>query len=176
MLDQLKEVTTVSVSLHGQGPLALKVRRNHLSTRYNMSQYSDLFCLHQCMGLKRIDWSLCISLDVDECVNSPCPQGSVCVNTGGSFSCECDLGFDLEDGRSCTQGTWSVFENKIISRVASTLIITLCFGFTLQSRHFWALLPSTTLFISEIQVCMSCTERSNSWYAIIGCILQYKLS
>nr|Q6R8J2.1 RecName: Full=Protein HEG; AltName: Full=Heart of glass; Flags: Precursor [Danio rerio]AAR87664.1 heart of glass transmembrane isoform [Danio rerio] len=51
--------------------------------------------------------------DVDECVNSPCPQGSVCVNTGGSFSCECDLGFDLEDGRSCTQvktflGTFTV--------------------------------------------------------------------
>ncbi|XP_052462507.1 protein HEG isoform X1 [Carassius gibelio] len=41
--------------------------------------------------------------DVDECVTSPCPQGSVCVNTGGSFSCECALGFDLEDGRSCTQ-------------------------------------------------------------------------
>ncbi|KAK2904807.1 hypothetical protein QQF64_032935 [Cirrhinus molitorella] len=41
--------------------------------------------------------------DVDECVSSPCPLGSVCVNTGGSFSCECALGFDLEDGRSCTQ-------------------------------------------------------------------------
>uniref|UniRef100_A0A9J7ZVR8 Heart development protein with EGF-like domains 1 n=1 Tax=Cyprinus carpio carpio TaxID=630221 RepID=A0A9J7ZVR8_CYPCA len=50
---------------------------------------------------------------MDECVNSPCPQGSVCVNTGGSFSCQCDLGFDLEDGRSCTQvktffGTFTV--------------------------------------------------------------------
>ncbi|KAG1937663.1 protein HEG [Pimephales promelas] len=41
--------------------------------------------------------------DVDECVNSPCPQGSVCVNKSGSFSCKCALGFDLEDGRSCTQ-------------------------------------------------------------------------
>ncbi|XP_051762024.1 protein HEG [Ctenopharyngodon idella] len=51
--------------------------------------------------------------DVDECVNNPCPQGSVCINTGGSFSCECALGFDLEDGRSCTQvktflGTFTV--------------------------------------------------------------------
>uniref|UniRef100_A0A673HSE1 Protein HEG-like n=1 Tax=Sinocyclocheilus rhinocerous TaxID=307959 RepID=A0A673HSE1_9TELE len=50
---------------------------------------------------------------VDECVNSPCPQGSVCVNTGGSFSCQCALGYDLEDGRSCTQvktflGTFTV--------------------------------------------------------------------
>ncbi|KAI7808618.1 protein HEG [Triplophysa rosa] len=53
------------------------------------------------------------TVDVDECVNSPCPHGSVCVNTGGSFSCECALGFDLEDGRSCTQvktflGTFTV--------------------------------------------------------------------
>ncbi|XP_052421115.1 protein HEG isoform X1 [Carassius gibelio] len=50
---------------------------------------------------------------VDECVNSPCPKDSVCVNTGGSFSCQCALGFDLEDGRSCTQvktflGTFTV--------------------------------------------------------------------
>ncbi|TRZ03751.1 hypothetical protein DNTS_009743 [Danionella cerebrum] len=43
--------------------------------------------------------------DVDECVNNPCPQGSVCMNTGGSFTCECALGSDLEDGRSCTQGS-----------------------------------------------------------------------
>ncbi|XP_053483266.1 protein HEG [Ictalurus furcatus] len=41
--------------------------------------------------------------DVDECVSSPCPQDSVCVNTRGSFSCDCALGYDLQDGRSCTQ-------------------------------------------------------------------------
>ncbi|KAI5628082.1 protein HEG precursor, partial [Silurus asotus] len=41
--------------------------------------------------------------DVDECVSNPCPQDSVCVNTRGSFSCDCPLGYDLQDGRSCTQ-------------------------------------------------------------------------
>ncbi|XP_030642961.1 protein HEG [Chanos chanos] len=41
--------------------------------------------------------------DVDECQSRPCPPNSVCVNTRGSFSCECPLGFDLEDGRTCTQ-------------------------------------------------------------------------
>ncbi|XP_062862418.1 protein HEG [Trichomycterus rosablanca] len=41
--------------------------------------------------------------DVDECVNSPCPPDSLCVNTRGSFSCECPLGYDLQDGRRCTQ-------------------------------------------------------------------------
>ncbi|KAL6100657.1 heg1 [Pungitius sinensis] len=51
--------------------------------------------------------------DVDECERDPCPVGSRCVNTRGSFSCECPIGFDLEDGRTCTRakaflGTFSV--------------------------------------------------------------------
>lgn len=51
--------------------------------------------------------------DMNECESDPCPVGSRCVNTRGSFSCECPLGFDLEDGRTCTRaktflGTFSV--------------------------------------------------------------------
>ncbi|XP_044072855.1 protein HEG isoform X2 [Siniperca chuatsi] len=51
--------------------------------------------------------------DINECERDPCPVGSRCVNTRGSFSCECPLGFDLEDGRTCTRaktflGTFSV--------------------------------------------------------------------
>ncbi|XP_077435739.1 uncharacterized protein LOC144060258 isoform X2 [Vanacampus margaritifer] len=51
--------------------------------------------------------------DMDECEKDPCPVGSRCVNTRGSFNCECPLGFDLEDGRTCTKaktflGTFSV--------------------------------------------------------------------
>ncbi|KAF4087173.1 hypothetical protein AMELA_G00092150 [Ameiurus melas] len=41
--------------------------------------------------------------DVDECVSSPCPKDLVCVNTRGSFSCDYALGYDLQDGRNCTQ-------------------------------------------------------------------------
>ncbi|KAF5885786.1 protein HEG 1, partial [Clarias magur] len=41
--------------------------------------------------------------DVDECASYPCPQKSKCVNTRGSFSCYCDFGYDMQDGRSCTQ-------------------------------------------------------------------------
>ncbi|XP_017279308.1 protein HEG isoform X2 [Kryptolebias marmoratus] len=41
--------------------------------------------------------------DMNECEKDPCPAGSKCVNTRGSFSCECPLGFDLEDGRTCTR-------------------------------------------------------------------------
>ncbi|XP_061697854.1 protein HEG [Syngnathoides biaculeatus] len=51
--------------------------------------------------------------DINECEKDPCPVGSRCVNTRGSFTCECPLGFDLEDGRMCTKvktflGTFSV--------------------------------------------------------------------
>ncbi|KAM7380679.1 hypothetical protein PAMP_003957 [Pampus punctatissimus] len=41
--------------------------------------------------------------EVDECEKQPCPIGVTCVNTRGSFTCECPLGFDLEDGRTCTR-------------------------------------------------------------------------
>ncbi|MBN3307409.1 HEG protein, partial [Amia calva] len=42
------------------------------------------------------------SEDVDECgQTSPCPAGSMCVNTHGSFTCECALGYQLEKGRTC---------------------------------------------------------------------------
>ncbi|KAF7668534.1 hypothetical protein LDENG_00003110 [Lucifuga dentata] len=56
---------------------------------------------------------LTCNMDVDECEQDPCPFSSRCVNTRGSFSCECPLGFDLEDGRTCTKaktflGTFSV--------------------------------------------------------------------
>ncbi|CAL9690639.1 unnamed protein product [Knipowitschia caucasica] len=41
--------------------------------------------------------------DVNECERDPCPLGSRCENTRGSFSCECPLGFNLEDGRTCSR-------------------------------------------------------------------------
>ncbi|XP_076858520.1 protein HEG [Brachyhypopomus gauderio] len=67
---------------------------------------------HSCKCLPAWKGETCTE-DVDECENSPCPQDSVCVNTRGSFHCECALGHDMEDGRTCTQaktflGTFSV--------------------------------------------------------------------
>ncbi|XP_028981690.2 mucin-5AC isoform X2 [Esox lucius] len=56
--------------------------------------------------------------DVDECesgpgTSGPCPSNSKCKNIMGSFSCECPLGQDIENGRDCTRaktflGTFSV--------------------------------------------------------------------
>ncbi|XP_036424860.1 protein HEG [Colossoma macropomum] len=67
---------------------------------------------HKCECLPAWTGANCTE-DVDECVTNPCPKDSKCVNTRGSFTCKCALGYDLEDGRSCTQaktflGTFSV--------------------------------------------------------------------
>ncbi|KAL7865464.1 hypothetical protein SRHO_G00107110 [Serrasalmus rhombeus] len=67
---------------------------------------------HKCECLPAWTGANCTE-DVDECVSNPCPKDSKCVNTRGSFTCKCALGYDLEDGRSCTQaktflGTFSV--------------------------------------------------------------------
>ncbi|KAG7467532.1 hypothetical protein MATL_G00154830 [Megalops atlanticus] len=57
---------------------------------------------HRCVCLPSWTGSDC-SEDVDECVSGPCPSSARCVNTRGSFSCECPLGYDLEHGRACTR-------------------------------------------------------------------------
>ena len=42
------------------------------------------------------------TLDIDECVtDSPCSINAECMNTEGSFVCECNTGFD-GDGYNCT--------------------------------------------------------------------------
>ena len=34
-----------------------------------------------------------ILLDVNECEGNPCPTGSHCLNTLGSYVCSCDVGY-----------------------------------------------------------------------------------
>ncbi|XP_063069503.1 protein HEG [Engraulis encrasicolus] len=57
---------------------------------------------HSCVCLPAWTGPSCTK-DVNECEASPCPAGSTCVNTNGSFSCECPLGSDLENGRECSK-------------------------------------------------------------------------
>lgn len=35
--------------------------------------------------------------DIDECISSPCPQ--ICINTKGSFQCQCHPGYILDQGK-----------------------------------------------------------------------------
>lgn len=111
---------------------------------------------------------MCFSVDVDECVNNPCPQGSVCINTGGSFSCECALGFDLEDGRSCTQGRWSVVHTKIISRIHRYFFDNP----VLSSCNLLWLYPAVKTFLGTFTVNNSMHLRSSGLHELHREILQ----
>ena len=42
-----------------------------------------------------------LSLDIDECVGSPCKNGATCQNIPGSHKCNCKPGFT---GRDCGKG------------------------------------------------------------------------
>lgn len=107
--------------------------------------------------------------DFDECQSNPCPAGSRCVNTRGSFSCRCPLGFDLDNGRTCTRGKLkkiTVDRNTVVKN--SLMIHHCCFFFpNLQQRLFWGLSASTgsrtTPSCTRAPPCMRSRERSSSW-------------
>ena len=51
-------------------------------------------------------WYHCVITDIDECDASldlnDCEVEASCTNTDGSYTCECDLGFELQpNGRQC---------------------------------------------------------------------------
>jgi hypothetical protein len=39
-------------------------------------------------------------VDIDECLNDPCE--GICINTQGSYSCSCELGYQLGDNGTCS--------------------------------------------------------------------------
>ena len=48
-----------------------------------------------------------VSLDIDECIGEtdPCDTNAVCLDTEGSFTCTCDVGYSgtgLAGGGGCT--------------------------------------------------------------------------
>lgn len=102
--------TPAAVSRPGLDQTATRVNFffNHLScTVWGHRPTAAVFLMH------RTNWTrfpssvlsfTSVCSDMDECEKDPCPAGSRCVNTRGSFSCECPLGLDLEDGRACTRG------------------------------------------------------------------------
>ncbi|RXN08608.1 collagen and calcium-binding EGF domain-containing 1 [Labeo rohita] len=88
-------------------------------------------------------------LDVDECANNNetvCSQ--ICVNTPGSYRCECEKGFYLEDdGKTCTKAPlFEKSDNVMKERTCSAT----CEDFhqmkmtVLQLKQKIALLPSNT--------------------------------
>jgi len=69
-----------------------------------------------------------LASDIDECANNNetvCSQ--ICVNTPGSYQCECERGFYLEDdGKTCTKGERGECLDPFLSKELYS--ITLSFG------------------------------------------------
>ncbi|XP_030066421.1 protein HEG homolog 1 isoform X2 [Microcaecilia unicolor] len=40
--------------------------------------------------------------DVDECLSNPCPSQASCINTQGSFTCKCPVGYQLQKETECS--------------------------------------------------------------------------
>ncbi|XP_018923883.2 collagen and calcium-binding EGF domain-containing protein 1 [Cyprinus carpio] len=91
-------------------------------------------------------------LDIDECANNNetvCSQ--ICVNTPGSYRCECKKGFYLEDdGKTCTKGERASLFEKSDNVMKERTCSATCEDFhqmkmtVLQLKQKIALLPSNT--------------------------------
>ncbi len=79
-----------------------------------------------------------LASDIDECANNNetvCSQ--ICVNTPGSYRCECEKGFYLEDdGKTCTKGERGecIFSESLFVFLSSTR----CSFTSACSLSFWS--------------------------------------
>ena len=66
------------------------------------NEYSELMTRHNEVVLNF--YSIWMSLDINECASSkrPCHEQANCVNTKGSYECNCKSGYS-GDGRLCTR-------------------------------------------------------------------------
>lgn len=51
------------------------------------------------------DFTLAV-IDINECNGKPCKNGATCVNTVGSYRCQCASGYN---GQNCQSGTVATF-------------------------------------------------------------------
>lgn len=99
-----------------------------------------LLCL--CMLLQHID--------IDECADrnmSACSQ--LCVNSVGSYRCECEKGYFLEeDGKTCTKGERG--ETRLFSPIAFPLLSQEDRWSFQSRRHLGAVTLSSFLRVSAL--------------------------
>ena len=57
-----------------------------------------------------------VYLDIDECIDSEvtgvCPQNSLCNNTNGSFTCDCQEGYQELQNGTCNGKSFIVVDSR----------------------------------------------------------------
>lgn len=97
-----------------------------------MSGWNLKSCSHICRVLS---WPL-LSSDVNECLNQTvCGRGR-CVNTEGSYRCNCFQGYTLSPDNVCHGNCQSEAQSDIIN-VVTALWVVLHSATTEASRHHW---------------------------------------
>ena len=69
-------------------------------------------CINVCMVYEVLN----VPIDIDSCKPNPCPNGAICKNDEGSYSCLCPEGFegDACEGRGGFMGGRDVICNNLL--------------------------------------------------------------
>ncbi len=68
------------------------------------------------LSLQSYKCCLFISVDIDECSSNNGGCSQICINTMGSFFCDCNAGYSLDgEGRTCN-GASSVRQDSLVQR------------------------------------------------------------
>ena len=64
-------------------------------------KYTTVLCVTTNVEHGKVKHITFLSTEVDECLTDPCDAYAMCTNTIGSFTCECNPGFE-GNGFTCT--------------------------------------------------------------------------
>ena len=95
----LRDLTRVPLLL--LAPTLREVTTAHVAL--DIMEMDSLAMVHYKLEVTGHNYSLCLTLDTNECEDSldTCDQDATCANTDGSFRCMCNLGF-TGTGMNCT--------------------------------------------------------------------------
>ena len=67
------------------------------------------------VSIPRRQYEIPLVTDIDECANPHCTLNSHCTNTVGSFTCDCDQGYTLQNEACVGKETLSRMRDKPLS-------------------------------------------------------------